>query len=77
VIKVSSRSNFLVLLKTLKTKLAKSSHTPTELVLSVIVNHEEYLLRAIADTGGISSIIPEVYTSDPFIKTYDSNTNLE
>jgi hypothetical protein len=59
-----------------KTNLAKSSHPTTELVVSLIVNNEEHLLRALADTGASSSIIPEAYTSAiyPFIKTDDSNT---
>jgi hypothetical protein len=57
-----------------KTELAKSSHPTTELVLSLIVNNEEHVLRALADTGNSSSIILEAYTSAPFIKTYDSNT---
>jgi hypothetical protein len=34
-----------------KTKLAKSSHPTIELVVSLIVNNEEHLLRALADTG--------------------------
>jgi hypothetical protein len=46
-----------------KTKLAKSSHPTTELVVSLIVNNEEHLLRALADTGASSSIILEAYTS--------------
>jgi hypothetical protein len=43
--------------------------------VSLIVNHEEHLLRALADTGA-SSIILEAYTSatSPFIKTDGSNT---
>jgi hypothetical protein len=57
-----------------KTKLAKSSHPTTESVVSLIVNNEEHLLRALADTGASSSIILEAYTSAPFIKTDDSNT---
>jgi hypothetical protein len=47
------------------------------LVVSLIVNNEEHLLRALADTGvSISSIILEAYGSAiwPFIKTDDSNT---
>jgi hypothetical protein len=58
------------------TKLAKSSHPTTELVVSLIVNNEEYVLRVLADTGASSSIILETYTSStfPFIKTDDSNT---
>jgi hypothetical protein len=46
----------------------------TELVVSLIVNNEEHLLRALADTGASSSIILDAYTSAPFIKTDDSNT---
>jgi hypothetical protein len=57
-----------------KTKLAKSSHPTTELVVSLIVNNEEHLIRALADTGASSSIILEAYTSAPFSKTDDSNT---
>jgi hypothetical protein len=44
------------------------------LIVSLIVNNEEHLLRALADTDASSSIILEVYTSAPFSKTYDSNT---
>jgi hypothetical protein len=59
-----------------KTKLAKSCHPTTELVMSLIVNNEEHLLRVLADTVANSSIILEAYTSAtfPFIKTDDSNT---
>jgi hypothetical protein len=42
--------------------------------VSLIVNNEEYLLRALADTGANSSIIIEAYTLAPFIKTDDNNT---
>jgi hypothetical protein len=44
--------------------------------VSLIVNNEEHLLRALADTGASSSnsIILEVYTSARFIKTDDNNT---
>jgi hypothetical protein len=44
--------------------------------VSLIVNNEEYLLRALADTGASSSIILEANTSAtfPFIKIDDSNT---
>jgi hypothetical protein len=56
-----------------KTKLAKSSHPTTDLVVSLIVNNEKHLLRAPADTGASSKIILEAYTSAPFIKTDDSN----
>jgi hypothetical protein len=55
-----------------KTKLANhlTQQPITELVVSLIVNHEEHLLRALADTGASSSIILEAYTSGtlPFIK---------
>jgi hypothetical protein len=60
-------------ISTSKTKLAKSSHSTNELVVSLIVNNEERLLRALADTGASSSIIHEAYTSAPFIKTDDNN----
>jgi hypothetical protein len=60
--------------RSIKTKLAKSSHPTTELVMSLIVNNEEHLLRALANTGASSSIILEAYTSAPFLKTDDSNT---
>jgi hypothetical protein len=36
--------------------------------VSLIVNHEEHLLRALADTGASSSIILEACNSSPFIK---------
>jgi hypothetical protein len=53
-----------------------TSSKTTELVLSLIVNNKEHLLRALADTGASSSIILETYTSanSPFIKTDDNNT---
>jgi hypothetical protein len=44
------------------------------MVVSLIVNNEEHLLRALVDTGASSSSILEAYTSAPFIKTDDSNT---
>jgi hypothetical protein len=58
-----------------KTKIATlSNQQPAiELVVSIINNNEEHLLRALADTGA-SSIILEAYTSALFIKTDDSNT---
>jgi predicted TIM-barrel enzyme len=43
--------------------------------VSLIVNNEEHLLRALADTGASSSIILEAYISAPFIKKDDNNTN--
>jgi hypothetical protein len=77
--KVRSRSTCLLLLNPLA--LAKPSYQNhltqqpiTELVVSLIVNNEEHLLRALADTGTSSSIIFEAYTSAAFIKTDDSNT---
>ena len=43
------------------------SHPTTELVVSLNVNHEEHVLRALDDTGA-SSIILEAYTSKDLIK---------
>ena len=45
----------------------ENSHPTTELVVSLNVNHEEHVLRALADTGASSSIIPEAYTSKALI----------
>jgi hypothetical protein len=59
------------LFRSSKSKLIKSSHPTTELVVSLIVNNEEHLLRALADTGARISVILEVYTSAQFIKTDD------
>jgi hypothetical protein len=42
---------------TSKTKLTKSSHLTIELVVSLIVNNEEHLLRELVDTGAINSIL--------------------
>jgi hypothetical protein len=44
--------------------------------VSPIVNNEEHLLKAKADTGTSSNIILEAYTSATFpcIKTDDNNT---
>jgi hypothetical protein len=44
------------------TKLAKTSHPTLELVVSLNINNEEQLLRALADTGASSSIFFEGYT---------------
>jgi hypothetical protein len=80
--KMSKSSTFLLLLNPLAlAKPSKQNHLPqqsiTELVVSLIVNHEEYLLRDLADTGASSSsIILEAYTSAPFIKTDDSNATM-
>jgi hypothetical protein len=46
----------------------------SELIVSLIVSHEEHLLSALADTGASIRIILEAYTSAPFIKADDSNT---
>ena len=46
----------------------ETSHPTTELVVSLNVNHEEHVLRALADTGASSSIILEDYTSKNLIK---------
>jgi hypothetical protein len=45
--------------------------------VSLIVNNEEHLLRALADTGVSTSSILEACSSDTlqFIKTDDNNTN--
>jgi hypothetical protein len=46
------------------TKLAKTSHPTTELVVSLEINDKEHLLRALEDTGASSRIIHEAYTSN-------------
>jgi hypothetical protein len=74
---VSIRSAFLFLLNHLvleRLSSKKSSHPTTELVVSLIINHEEHLIRALADTAARSSIILEAYTKAPFINNDDSNT---
>ena len=43
-------------------KPVENSHSTTELVVSLHVNHEERVLRELADTGASSSIILEAYT---------------
>ena len=63
---------FSSLNRTKATKL-KTSHPTSELVVSLQINNEEHLLRALADTGASSSIILDVYTSKQFIKTDKSN----
>jgi hypothetical protein len=47
----------------IKTKLVKSPHSTTELVVSLMINHEEHLIRALSDTVAKSSSILETYTS--------------
>jgi hypothetical protein len=42
-------------------------------VASLNVNHEEHVLRALADTGASSSIILEAYTSKDLIKDNEEN----
>jgi hypothetical protein len=76
--KVGSRSTCLLFPNPLDlAKLSEQNHLTqhptTKLVVSLIVNNEEYLLRALVDTDAISSIILEANT--PFIKTDDINTN--
>jgi hypothetical protein len=39
-------------------KQKKTSNLITDLIVSLIVNHEEYLLRVLADKGASSSTIP-------------------
>jgi hypothetical protein len=46
----------------------------TEIVMRLIVNNQEHLLRALADTGTSSNFILEVSTPVPFIKTDENNT---
>jgi hypothetical protein len=46
----------------------------TELVVILIVNHEEHLLRELADTIASTISILETYTSPPLNKTDDINT---
>jgi hypothetical protein len=79
--KERTRCTCLLLLNPLVlAKLSQKNHLTqqpiTELVVIFIVNNEEHLLRALADTVASSSIILEVYTSAtfPFIKTDDNNT---
>ena len=59
-----------------KPKLAKTSHPRLKLVVSLTVNQEEHLLRALADTGASSSIIIEAYTSRHLIKNDDENKTI-
>jgi hypothetical protein len=46
----------------------------TGLLVSLIISHEENLLRAVADTVASSNISLEAYNLIPFIKSDDSNT---
>jgi Retroviral aspartyl protease len=50
------------------TKLFENTHPTTELIVTLNVNHEEHVLRALADTGASSSIIVKAYTSKDSIK---------
>ena len=54
-------------------KRSKTSHPTSELVVSLNINNEELLLRALADTGASSSIILEGYTSKNLIQRDKSN----
>ena len=56
-----------------KSKLAKASHPTFELVVSLTVNQEEHLLRALSDTGASNRIILEAYISRHLIKSNDEN----
>jgi hypothetical protein len=55
------------------TKLAKTSHPTTELVVSLQINYEECLLRVPAGTAPGSCIILEAYNSKNLIKSDKSN----
>jgi hypothetical protein len=50
------------------TKQVVNSHPTTKLVVTFNVNHEEHVLRALADTGASSGIILKAYTSKDSIK---------
>jgi hypothetical protein len=54
-------------------KLVENAHPTTKLVVTLNVNHEEQLLRALADTGTSSSIILEAYSSKDIIKQNKEN----
>jgi hypothetical protein len=49
-------------------KLVKTSHPTSEMVVRFNVNHEENVLRVLADTGSRSSIILEAFTSENLFK---------
>jgi hypothetical protein len=49
-------------------KLVENSHPTTKLVVTLNVNHEEHVLRALANTGASSSIILVSNTSKDSIK---------
>jgi hypothetical protein len=55
-------------------KLVQTSHPTSELVVSLNVNHEEHVLRALADTGASNSIVLEAYAPKNLIK-YDKDKN--
>jgi hypothetical protein len=59
---------FSSLTRTKSNKLAKTSHPTSELVVSLNINNNEQLLRALADTGASSSIILKGYTSKNLIQ---------
>ena len=54
-------------------KQVEKSHPTTELVVTLKVKHEEYVLRALADTGASSSIILEACISKDVIKHKNGN----
>jgi hypothetical protein len=74
----TSNSNLILLNPLVLEKLRYQKHLtqkpPTELVVSLSVNHEEHLLRDLDDTGISISIILEAFDSEAFIKTDKSNT---
>jgi hypothetical protein len=55
-------------------KLVENSHPTTELVVTLNVNHEEHMLRALADTGASNNIIHKDYTSKNIIKHNNNDT---
>ena len=59
------------------TKLVENSHPTTKLVVTLNVNHEEHVLRALADTGASSSIILEASTSKYITKQKNRMNHLE
>jgi hypothetical protein len=59
---------FTPIINKLSINLVENSHPTTKLVVTLNVNHEEHVLRALADTGASSSIILKAYTSKDIIK---------
>jgi hypothetical protein len=50
------------------TKSVENTHPTTELVVSINGNHQEHMLRALADTDASCSIMFEAYTSKKQMK---------